>query len=69
MNKDKNIKPRNTKGQPHGYWENYWTNGKLDSKGYYINGKKHGYWERYLGNGELLYTCVYNNGKRIGYVE
>jgi len=34
MNKD--MTPRNKKGQPHGYWGRYNTNGKLKAKEYYI---------------------------------
>jgi len=35
MNKD--ITPRNAKGQKHGLWEQYWPNGKLWYKGGYHN--------------------------------
>jgi len=36
-----------------GYWEIYWPNGKLYSKGEYINDKETGPWEYYHDNGEL----------------
>ena len=32
----KDITPYNEKGEPHGYWEWYYDNGKLDSKIYFI---------------------------------
>jgi hypothetical protein len=34
--KNKNINPRNERGQPHGYWEYYFYNGQLRYKEYYI---------------------------------
>ena len=43
----------NKEGKQEGYWEYYYDNGKLESKGKYINGKKEGYWEWYHSNGEL----------------
>ena len=50
----KNIKPRNQKGQQHGYWEMYYTNGSIGLKSFYYNGKPHGYSEYYWKN-ELDY--------------
>jgi len=47
MNIKKDIKPKNAKGQEHGYWEVYWTNGKLMYKCIYNNGKEIGYAENY----------------------
>ncbi len=49
----KNITPRNDKGEAHGYWEEYFSNGQLSYKGNYVNGNRHGYWERYWDNGQL----------------
>ena len=43
-NKDK--EPRNSKGQPHGYWERY-CYGKFWYKCFYHNGKEVGYHEWY----------------------
>jgi len=43
MNKD--IEPRNDKGERHGLWEVYWYNGNLMLKGFYHNGKEVGYEE------------------------
>jgi len=54
MSTNKNIKPRNAKDQPRGYWEIY---------------RPHGYWEIYRPNGDLYYKCLYYNGKEIGYEE
>ena len=33
----KELKPRNDKNQAHGLWCNYYTDGTLQQKGYYIN--------------------------------
>jgi len=54
MNKDKDIVPRNDKGQRHGYWEMYWINGNLSIKCVYHNGKEIGYegWYYYV-NGKI----------------
>jgi len=57
MNKD--IKPRNTKGEPHGYWEVYWSNGNLMYKCFYHNEKRIGYEEYYDYNDSKL-TKRYN---------
>jgi len=46
----KNITPRNKKGQPHGLWEYYWTNGDLAYKSFYSNDKRVGYGEVYYNN-------------------
>jgi len=47
------MNQRNTKGQKHGLWESYWSDGQLLRKGTYINGKRHGLWESYHENDEL----------------
>ena len=52
-----------------GYWEEYWFNGNLRSKGNYINNNKDGYWEEYYSNGNLWQRGNYLNGKRDGYWE
>jgi len=59
MQECKNIKPRNSDGQPHGYWEWYWPNGNLWYKGTHLNGQAHGYWEVYYYNGTLNYKAFY----------
>ena len=43
----------NIEGKQEGYWEYYYDNGKLMSKGNCINHFKEGYWEYYISNGEL----------------
>jgi len=59
----------NAKGKRHGYWEVYFNNGNLCSKGNYVNGKKHGYWESYYKNGNLIYKGNYVDGNKHGYWE
>jgi hypothetical protein len=44
----KSIKPRNKKGQRHGYWEVYFA-GTLMFKCFYQNGERVGYEEWYDG--------------------
>jgi len=66
----KDIKPVNSAGQPHGYWEVYYLNGTLRYKGNYLNGQAHGYWESYYYYyGNLAYKGNYLNGKPHGYWE
>jgi len=61
------MNQRNTKGQRHGLWECYWSNGKLMYKGSYINDERHGLWEEYYHeNGKLWDKGSYLNGKRHG---
>jgi len=43
---NKNIRPRNHNGQPHGLWESYLF-GELWNKRFYQNGKSVGYEENY----------------------
>jgi antitoxin component YwqK of YwqJK toxin-antitoxin module len=57
----------NENGERHGYWEEYYDNGKLAYKGNYVNGKRHGYWESYYSNGELYYKGFYDMGKEVDY--
>jgi len=63
----KEISPKNDKGQAHGYWEQYWSNGQLFFKANYVNDKQHGYWEVYHESGTLWYKCYYDMGKRVDY--
>jgi len=51
--RNKDIKPRNNKGQQHGLWEYYYHNGDLMCKRFYHNGKLVGYNEWYSHNGKL----------------
>jgi len=69
IRKENLINLYNEKGEEHGYWENYYSNGQLDYKGNYVNGKKHGYWENYWSDGQLWHKGNYVNGKKHGYWE
>jgi len=40
---NKFMRPKNSKGQPHGYWESYWSNGNLHYKCKFHNGNAIGY--------------------------
>lgn len=64
----KDITPTNDKGEPHGYWEIYYTNGQLWYIGNFVNRREHGYWEEYYPDGELIYKGYYDNGKKVDYV-
>ena len=46
----KDIEPRNQKGEPHGYWKVYYTNGSVMYKCFYNNGKRVGYSEWNFNN-------------------
>ena len=65
--KTKDITPYNDKGEKHGYWEDYYSNGQLCYKGDYVAGKRHGSWERYYDNGQLYSKCYYDMGKQVDY--
>ena len=56
----------NDKGEQHGPWEEYYSNGKLWYKENYVNGKLHGLHEKYYSNGNLDYKENYVNGKLHG---
>jgi antitoxin component YwqK of YwqJK toxin-antitoxin module len=45
----------NKEGKREGYWELHWDNGKLASKGYYINGERVGFWEFDYSDGEPMF--------------
>ena len=59
----------NEKGKKHGVWEDYYYDGKLFSRGNYVNGKRHGLSEFYYNNGQLSYRRNYVNGKIHGVCE
>ena len=69
IRKENLINLYNEKGERHGYWESYWSNGQLWYKGNYVNGQRHGYFESYYDNGQLMYKGDYVNGNRHGYWE
>jgi len=50
-----------------GILEKYYSNGKLESKGVYIDGKKDGLWEEYFDNGQLKSKGNYIKGKKDGF--
>jgi antitoxin component YwqK of YwqJK toxin-antitoxin module len=52
-----------------GYWEVYWRNGKLYSKGNYLNGSLDGYWEAYRRNENLMWKGNFKDGIKEGYWE
>ena len=58
------------KGYKQGYWERYYLDSKLKSKGSYINDKKDGLWGWYYNhNGKLFCKGCYINGIKDGYWE
>ena len=62
----KEINQYDSEGNKQGYWENYNTNGKIESKGNYINNIRDGYWEYYYPNGQLFIAGGYNNNQLVG---
>ena len=60
----------NDKGERHGPWVVYWSNGNTWYKTNYINGKEHGLSEDYYCfNGKLCYKINFVNGKKHGLCE
>ena len=57
----------NDKDKRHGPWENFYSNGKLEWRGSYVNGKAHDLWVLYYENGHLHYIGQYLKGEKIGY--
>ena len=49
----------NDKGERHGYWEQYYSNGNPWYKGNYNNGVQADCWEWYYFNGNLLIKEFY----------
>lgn len=64
-----NINQKNKYGKPDDYWEHYYSNGDIHSKGSFINGYRHGLWEYYNFNGILFSKGNHINGIRDGYWE
>ena len=56
QNKKKDIKPYNHKGQPHGYWEGYWSK---FCKCFYVNGVKFGHNKVCYKNSKLRHEHYY----------
>jgi antitoxin component YwqK of YwqJK toxin-antitoxin module len=65
----KRINQYDGEGNKIGYWEEYYDNDKLESKGNYVNGKKEGYWEEEYDYGEVNAKGNYINDKKDGYWE
>ena len=59
----------NEQGLEHGPWEDYYSNGKLYSRGNYVNGKLHGVFDYYFNTGVLCSRRNYINGKPHGLTE
>jgi antitoxin component YwqK of YwqJK toxin-antitoxin module len=55
--------------QKTGYWEEYYYDGNIESKGNFLNGIKHGFWEEFFSNGKLAWKGNYKNGLKEGYWE
>ena len=55
----KNIRPRNTRGQYHGYQEWYYTNDKLMFRGNVKNNNWDGYRELYYSSGKIGLLTFY----------
>jgi antitoxin component YwqK of YwqJK toxin-antitoxin module len=58
----------NRKGLKIGYWEHYYNNGNIYSKGSYKDGKKDGIWEYYHYDGQLKSKWNYINGETRVYI-
>jgi antitoxin component YwqK of YwqJK toxin-antitoxin module len=60
------INQLNNNGLMEGYWETYYSNKVLSSKGVYINGEKDGMWISYHPNGNFFNKGNYVNGLKEG---
>jgi antitoxin component YwqK of YwqJK toxin-antitoxin module len=49
-------------GRKQGYWEDYYENGRIRSKGLYKDDIKTGIWEWYYDNGKISSKASYVNG-------
>lgn len=49
-----------------GYWETFWENGKIQSKGFYADGKLDSIWEHFDEDGILAQRSTYKNGVQHG---
>ena len=48
-----------------GKWKSYFSNGNLESEGYYENDKKNGEWFFYFNSGKLKSVKLYKVGKAV----
>lgn len=62
----KKVNKVDSRGIRQGYWEHYYLNGQLRSKGSYVDGKREGYWGFYYDDGVLESKGRYVDGKRYG---
>jgi antitoxin component YwqK of YwqJK toxin-antitoxin module len=60
------INQRDAEGRPHGVWEDYRSDGKLERREHYYHGKRHGDWEWYWRNGTLEWRYHFYHGVRKG---
>ena len=60
-------KPYNGKGQAHGNWEVYYTNGQLHFKGLFVDDDVQGYYESYDLGGDLILKCHMFDREVYGY--
>src|ERR1043165_7058546 len=54
------------KGMPHGPYYEYYQNGKVMRKGFYIYGKEDSTWTVYYEDGDVKARENYKNGKKFG---
>ena len=60
------INGLDSEGRKVGYWEEFYTSGKLKRTGVYKFGKEEGNWTEFWDNGNKKESCNYINGKRHG---
>ena len=60
------INRKNRKGLNIGYWEIYYEDGSIHSRGSCKNGLREGMWKTYYLNGNLANKCSYINGIKEG---
>ena len=65
-NEEEGINKLNSAGERDGYWEDFYDNGVIQSKGYYNDGYKDGDWEYYDTNGKLRISGFYKNNRKTG---
>ena len=62
-----NIYEINDKGQQHGRYISYYSNGNIMHKGHFKNDFAHGLWEYFYQDSTLMHKGEYINGTMIGY--
>ena len=60
------VNQRDVQGSKQGFWEEYYSNGNLWSKGSYLDDKETGAWEWYYYNGNFCRKGSYLDGIEIG---